>query len=37
MQPLPLQAQLSPVYAAVVHDLNGDGLTDIFLGAIFMA
>ncbi len=35
MQALPMQAQLSPVYAAVVHDLNGDGLTDIFLAGNF--
>lgn len=34
-QPLPLEAQLSPVYAAVVYDLNGDGLNDIFLAGNF--
>jgi hypothetical protein len=35
MEALPLEAQLSPVFAAVVHDLNGDGMTDIFLGGNF--
>ena len=34
-QPLPTEAQLSPVFAAVVHDLNGDGLPDIFLAGNF--
>ena len=37
MQALPLQAQLSPMFAAVVHDLNGDGLNDIFLGGNFFS
>ncbi len=35
MQPLPVMAQLSPVYGALVSDLNGDGITDIFLGGNF--
>ena len=35
MQALPLEAQLSPVYATVVYDLNGDGYDDIFLGGNF--
>jgi len=35
MQALPLEAQLSPVYASVVYDLNGDGYNDIFLGGNF--
>jgi hypothetical protein len=35
MEALPLEAQLSPVFAAVVHDLNGDGIPDIFLGGNF--
>lgn len=35
MQALPLQAQFSPVYTAVVHDLNGDGIADIFLAGNF--
>jgi enediyne biosynthesis protein E4 len=34
-QVLPLEAQLSPVYAAVVYDLDGDGLNDIFLAGNF--
>lgn len=34
-EPLPLEAQLSPVFAALVHDLNGDGVQDIFLGGNF--
>jgi enediyne biosynthesis protein E4 len=32
---LPLEAQLSPVYASVVYDLNGDGYNDIFLAGNF--
>src|SRR5450432_1825054 len=32
MQALPIEAQLSPVYASLVYDLNGDGYNDIFLG-----
>jgi hypothetical protein len=35
MQPLPVEAQLSPVYAGIVYDLNGDGYKDIFLGGNF--
>jgi hypothetical protein len=35
MQPLPLMAQLSPVYGIVVTDLNGDGIKDIFLAGNF--
>jgi hypothetical protein len=35
IQPLPIQAQLSPVFAAVVYDLNGDGRPDIFLAGNF--
>ncbi len=34
-EPLPLEAQLSPVFAALVHDMNGDGVEDIFLGGNF--
>jgi len=34
-QALPLEAQLSPMYTAVVQDLNGDGLNDIFMGGNF--
>jgi enediyne biosynthesis protein E4 len=35
LQPLPVEAQLSPVFATVVHDLNGDGITDIFMAGNF--
>src|SRR4051794_33246799 len=31
MQPFPLQAQLSPVFATLPTDLNKDGITDLFL------
>ncbi|MDP9041462.1 MAG: VCBS repeat-containing protein, partial [Bacteroidota bacterium] len=31
MNPLPVEAQLSPVYASLVSDLNGDGKNDILL------
>ena len=34
-EPLPLHAQLSPVFATLVADLNGDGIKDIFLGGNF--
>ena len=32
LQALPVSAQLSPVYAALVDDFNGDGNSDILLG-----
>ena len=35
MQALPVMAQLAPVFAAVATDINGDGLTDIFLAGNF--
>jgi hypothetical protein len=35
VQPLPLMAQISPVYGIVAIDLNGDGIKDIFLGGNF--
>jgi enediyne biosynthesis protein E4 len=35
IQPLPLEAQLSPMFTAVVYDLNKDGFPDIFLGGNF--
>ncbi len=35
MQPLPVQAQFSPVYGILVTDLNGDGINYIFLGGNF--
>ena len=34
-QPLPLMAQLAPVFGAVVTDINGDGKKDIFMGGNF--
>ncbi|MEP6725213.1 MAG: VCBS repeat-containing protein [Bacteroidota bacterium] len=35
MQPLPAMAQLAPVFGALATDLNGDGLTDLFLAGNF--
>jgi hypothetical protein len=35
VQPLPIAAQFSPVFAILVADLNGDGIKDIFLGGNF--
>ena len=35
MQPLPLMAQISPVFGILATDLNGDGIKDIFLGGNF--
>lgn len=32
VMPLPAEAQFSPVYAIMVHDFNGDGMSDILLG-----
>ncbi len=34
-QPLPIMAQLAPVFGIVVTDLNGDGKKDIFMGGNF--
>jgi len=34
-QPLPVQAQFSPVYAILVSDFNNDKIPDIFLGGNF--
>ncbi|TAF46560.1 MAG: hypothetical protein EAZ51_01070 [Sphingobacteriales bacterium] len=34
-QPLPMQAQLSPVYAILVSDFNNDKIPDMFLGGNF--
>ena len=34
-QAFPIEAQLSPVFATVVYDLNKDGLPDIFLAGNF--
>ncbi|MDB5132082.1 MAG: repeat protein [Mucilaginibacter sp.] len=35
MKPLPVRAQLSPVYSILVTDMNGDGRNDLFLGGNF--
>jgi hypothetical protein len=35
MQPLPVMAQLSPVFGILVSDLNKDGRNDIFMGGNF--
>jgi len=35
MEPLPIRAQFSPVFAIVSMDLNEDGLKDLFLGGNF--
>ncbi|MCC7052167.1 MAG: VCBS repeat-containing protein [Gemmatimonadaceae bacterium] len=36
LQPLPVEAQFAPVYAAVARDLDGDGRVDLLLGGNFM-
>ncbi|HVV55082.1 MAG TPA: VCBS repeat-containing protein [Mucilaginibacter sp.] len=35
MTPLPFRAQISPVFTALVTDINGDGRKDLFLGGNF--
>ncbi len=35
MQPLPIQAQFSPVYSILATDMNKDNLPDLFLGGNF--
>ncbi len=35
MQPLPLQAQLAPVFGILVTDINGDGINDLIMGGNF--
>lgn len=35
LKPLPLMAQLSPVFAILATDLNGDNINDLFLGGNF--
>ena len=35
MKPLPLRAQFSPVFGILAKDLNGDGITDLFLAGNF--
>ncbi len=37
LDPLPLEAQVSPVFAIVAKDLDGDNQTDIWLGGNFYA
>jgi len=37
LTPLPLEAQLSPVYGIIADDLDGDSFTDIWLGGNFYA
>ncbi len=37
MEALPLAAQVSPVYSILCHDLDGDGIKDIWLGGNFYA
>jgi hypothetical protein len=34
-EPLPVMAQLAPVFSILVSDLNKDGINDIFLGGNF--
>ncbi len=35
MRPLPVMAQLSPIYGIVATDLNGDGIKDLYMGGNF--
>jgi hypothetical protein len=35
LQPLPVEAQFAPVYAAVANDFDGDGRTDLLLAGNF--
>ena len=35
MKPLPMRAQLSPIYSILVTDMNNDGKNDLFLGGNF--
>jgi hypothetical protein len=35
MKPLPVRAQLSPVFTILVTDINGDGRKDLFIGGNF--
>jgi enediyne biosynthesis protein E4 len=37
LEPLPLEAQMSPVFGIVADDLDGDGKPDIWLGGNFYA
>jgi hypothetical protein len=37
MQALPMEAQISPVFAIAADDLDGDGKKDIWLGGNFYA
>ena len=36
LQPLPVEAQFAPVYAALARDVDGDGTTDLLLGGNFL-
>jgi hypothetical protein len=35
LQPLPVEAQFAPIYAALADDYTGDGLTDLVVGGNF--
>ncbi len=35
IQPLPIEAQLAPMYGILVHDYNGDGHQDVLMGGNF--
>ena len=35
LEPLPIEAQFAPVYAALADDYDGDGRTDLLLGGNF--
>ncbi|MCC6288237.1 MAG: VCBS repeat-containing protein [Chitinophagaceae bacterium] len=37
LQPLPFEAQLSPLFGIITDDIDGDGKTDIWLGGNFYA
>ncbi len=35
LRPLPMEAQVAPVYAALAEDFDGDGATDVIIGGNF--
>ena len=35
LEPLPVEAQVSPIFTIVIDDLDGDSMTDLFLGGNF--
>jgi hypothetical protein len=35
MKPLPMRAQLSPVFSVLATDINGDGIEDLFIAGNF--